>query len=161
MTERARWLVAGIGNVFLGDDGFGVEVVRRLLGTDVPPGVKVADYGIRGVHLAYELLDGYDTVILVDALSRGEPPGTVYVFEPDVSAVPDSGGPAMDAHDMTPDTVLALVHTLGGTLNRVLIVGCEPADMTDRIGLSAPVEAAVDNAVRTVLDLVANATERV
>jgi hydrogenase maturation protease len=147
-----RLLVAGIGN------GFGVEVARRLAAADLPPGVRVADFGIRGVHLAYELLDGYDTVVLVDALPRGGPPGTVYVVEPDVSAPPASG-PVVDAHAMTPDAVLALVHALGATPGRVLIVGCEPAAVTDRMGLSEPVAAAVDRAVRAVIDLVNEATE--
>jgi hydrogenase maturation protease len=147
-------LLAGIGNVFLGDDGFGVEVAHRLRDVAVPDGVTVADFGIRGVHLAYELLDGYDAAVLVDALPRGGPPGTVYVFEPAADAPEDAAGPVMDAHAMTPDAVLALVRALGGTLPRVVVVGCEPADVGERMGLSEPVAAAVDRAAGEALAVV-------
>ena len=146
-------LVAGVGNVFLRDDGFGVEVVQRLAAGaagPVPPGTKVVDFGIRGLHLAFEMLDGYDTVVLVDALPRGGAPGTVYVVEPDESA----GTPPVDGHDLNPEAVLALARSLGGPTGRVLIVGCEPADVGEGIGLSAPVAAAVDAAVRTVLEVI-------
>ncbi|HSV67694.1 MAG TPA: hydrogenase maturation protease [Mycobacteriales bacterium] len=161
-------LVAGVGNIFLGDDGFGVEVVRRLAGRPLPETVKVADFGIRGVHLAYELLDGYDTTILVDAMPHGETPGTVSVLELDpnevgtesagdtaVALAPDDGlgAPVLDAHGMTPDQVFGLLRRLGGHPRRVLVVGCEPADITDRMGLSEPVAAAVDAAVEAVFDL--------
>jgi hydrogenase maturation protease len=149
-------LVAGIGNVFLGDDGFGVEVIRRLLAEPepLPAGVRAADYGIRGVHLAYELLDGYDALVLVDALPQGGAPGTVYVFEPDPVG-PDPDGPAIDAHDMNPQAVLGHVRALGGTVARVIVVGCEPADVTDRMGLSPAVAAAVEPAVHTVREVAA------
>jgi hydrogenase maturation protease len=150
-TERV--LVAGIGNIFFGDDAFGVEVASRLAGRPFPDGVKVADFGIRGVHLAYELLDGYDTLILIDALSRGEAPGTVTVFEPDLSDLP---GAAMDAHTMDPGTVLATLHELGGSVGRLLLVGCEPATLEEGIGMSAPVTAAVERAVEVVLELVSD-----
>jgi len=146
-----RVLVAGVGNVFLGDDGFGVEVAARLDGVPMPAGVWVADYGIRGVHLAYELLTGYDALILIDAAQRGERPGTLSVIEPDLDAVPataDPGTPVMDAHGMAPDAVFALLKTLGGDVGTVWVLGCEPADVTDRMGLSAPVAGAVDAAVR-------------
>jgi hydrogenase maturation protease len=143
-------LVAGVGNVFLRDDGFGVEVVQRLAAGPVPAGTKVVDFGIRGLHLAFELLDGYDTVVLVDALARGGPPGTVYVVEPDA---PDEA-PPVDGHDLNPEAVLALARSLGGPAGRVLIVGCEPADTGEGMGLSAPVAAAVDVAVRTVLEVI-------
>ncbi|MGH8868588.1 MAG: hydrogenase maturation protease [Actinomycetes bacterium] len=155
----ARVLVAGIGNVFFGDDGFGVEVARRLEHTPLPEGVQVADYGIRGMHLAYALLDGFDDLVLVDALSRGEEPGTLYVLEPDLpdpdeAAEPDLGTPVVDAHSMGPDAVLALIATLtprlGGTLPRVRVVGCEPAVVEERMGLSGPVGGAVDEAARLV-----------
>lgn len=150
----SRVLVAGVGNIFLGDDGFGVEVATRLAGQPVPAGVRVADYGIRGLHLAYELLDGYDGLILVDAVSRGDRPGTVYVIEPDLGAPPVPGeAPAMDAHSMSPDTVFALLRTLGAELAQVYVVGCEPADLTEHIGLSGQVAAAVPVAVATVLEL--------
>ncbi len=148
-------LVAGIGNIFLGDDGFGVEVVRRLAGEAMPEGTRVADYGIRGLHLAYQLLEGWDTVILVDAVSRGAPPGTVFVIEPDLAApTPDA---PMNAHGMDPATVLATVKSLGGTLKRVLVVGCEPQEIEPGIGLSAPVQQAVDEAARVVRRLVGRA----
>jgi hydrogenase maturation protease len=143
-----RVLVAGIGNVFLGDDGFGVEVVRRLDPADLPPGVDVVDYGIRGVHLAYELLDDrYETVVLVDALPMGEPPGTLAVLEAD----PDgSGGAVVEAHSMTPHVVLSALRALGGQPPRVLVVGCQPAVLDEGMQLSAPVAGAVDEAVRLV-----------
>jgi hydrogenase maturation protease len=155
-AERGpRILVAGIGNIFLGDDGFGVEVANRLSGDRVPDHVSVADFGIRGVHLAYELLDGYETVVLVDALPRGEAPGTVCVLEPDRSQL--SAAP-MDAHSMDPAAVLATLEELGGSVDRLLVVGCEPASVEEGIGLSEPVAAAVDDAVRVVLDLVSEAS---
>jgi hydrogenase maturation protease len=156
---NGRVLVAGVGNIFLGDDGFGVEVARRLAGEPLPEGVRVADFGIRGVHLAYELLDGYHTAILVDATRRGGPPGTVYVIEPEQPAARDpddaAAAPLMDAHAMEPDAVLGLLDLLGGSSVRVLVVGCEPAEVTERIGLSEPVERAVDDAVLMVRELLA------
>jgi hydrogenase maturation protease len=154
-----RVLVAGVGNIFLGDDGFGVEVARRLAGEQLPEDVRVADFGIRGVHLAYELLDGYDTAILVDAAPRGGQPGTVYVIEPEPGAPPD-GAPLMDAHGMEPDAVLGLLEVLGGSPVRVLVVGCEPAEVTERIGLSEPVAGAVEEAVGVVRELLAQREER-
>jgi hydrogenase maturation protease len=146
-------LVAGIGNIFLGDDGFGVEVVGRMDGRALPDGVSVADYGIRGVHLAYELLDGYDALILIDAMPMGQAPGTVAIIEPDLLAGDDGDdgpGPAMDAHSMSPVVVLATLASLGGEVGRVLVVGCEPSVIEEGIGLSAPVSAAVDSAVEAV-----------
>jgi hydrogenase maturation protease len=150
-------LVAGVGNIFLGDDGFGVEVARRLALAPLPAGTRVRDFGIRGVHLAYELLEGYETLILVDTLMRGEAPGTLYVFEPDLDA--PAPAPGLDGHGLNPAAVLALVKTLGGTVGRTLVVGCEPADMEERIGLSAQVALAVDEAVRLVRRLVQNSKE--
>jgi hydrogenase maturation protease len=137
-------LVAGVGNIFLSDDGFGVEVARRLAGVDLGPDVKVADFGIRGVHLAYELLDGYDFVILVDASPRGGEPGTLYVIEPEEPETPDPDEvPPLDAHGI-----------LGGKVDRLLVVGCEPAVADEGMGLSPAVEAAVDPAVKLVQDLI-------
>ncbi len=150
---NGRTLVAGVGNIFLGDDGFGVEVVRRMAGDTFPDGVKVVDFGIRGVHLAYELLEGYQTTILVDATPRGGTPGTVYVIEPDLGTIPT--GVVMDAHSLDPATVIGMLQALGGTAQDVLIVGCEPATIDDRMGLSEPVERAVDEAVRVIRVLVA------
>lgn len=153
MSAAPRVLVSGCGNVFLADDAFGVEVAARLLQTDLPEGVVVRDTGIRGVHLVYELLDGWDTVIIVDASPRGEVPGTISLIEP----APD-GDPAdaalLDAHSMNPDAVLAMVGILGGEIGRILVVACEPAEITERIGLSPVVAAAVDGAVSMVRDLV-------
>jgi hydrogenase maturation protease len=146
-----RVLVAGVGNIFLGDDGFGVEVARRLAAVTLPPGVVAEDFGIRGVHLAYQLLEGYDVLILIDAVSRGGAPGTLYVIEPDVDAVPPRS-PA-DAHDLHPEAVLGMVKQLGGTIGCVRIVGCDVAELDERIGLSDAVERAVPEAMRLVRQL--------
>jgi hydrogenase maturation protease len=151
-------LVAGVGNIFLSDDGFGVEVARRLALTSLPDGVIVADFGIRGVHLAYELCDGYDTAILVDAVPRGGQPGTIYVIDHDVERDRDSptspqAAALLDAHGMQPDAVLGLLNILGGQVRQVYVVGCEPASVEEGIGLSEPVERAVDGAMRAVRDL--------
>jgi hydrogenase maturation protease len=152
-----RTLVAGIGNIFLGDDGFGVEVASRLSAADLPEGVRVADYGISGMHLAYDLAEGYETMILVDATARGGEPGTVYVLEVDTGPRPGAGPPGsmmLDAHGMQPDVVLGMLDVLGADIGRVVVVGCEPASTQEGIGLSTPVAAAVDQAVDIVLDLV-------
>ncbi|MET7683947.1 hydrogenase maturation protease [Streptomyces sp. NPDC005423] len=162
-AARARTLVAGIGNIFLGDDGFGVETARRLAERDLPGDIEVVDIGVRGMHLAYQLLDGYDTLVLVDATARGEAPGTLYVIEHDVGAGSSSlGTPALDGHRMTPDAVLALLDTLcAGTgarpPRRVLVVGCEPASVDEGIGLSAQVSHAVPEAVRLIEELLRGA----
>lgn len=145
-----RTLVAGLGNIFFGDDGFGVEVAQRLASEQLPGGVKVADIGIRGVHLAYEMLDGYDTTILIDTVARGDVPGTIYVIEHESDGAVVAG---VDAHGMNPDSVLALLDTLGGNPGRVLIVGCEPAEIEERIGLSEIVSGAVPEAVKLVKEL--------
>ncbi|MDQ3785073.1 MAG: hydrogenase maturation protease [Actinomycetota bacterium] len=144
-------LVAGLGNIFLGDDGFGVEVARRLASENLPDHVKVEDIGIRGVHLAYEMLEDYKMTILVDTVSRGDPPGTIYVIQHEPE---DAHSAAVDAHSMSPDSVLALLDTLGGKATNVLIVGCEPADLEEGIGLSDVVSAAVEEAVQVVCELV-------
>jgi hydrogenase maturation protease len=163
MTESSvRTLVAGVGNIFFGDDGFGVEVAKRLAECELPAGVTVADYGISGMHLAYDLSNGYERAILIDAAPRGGTPGTVYVMEP---TEPAEASPAevstalFDAHGMQPDVVLGMLGMLGGKTGRLLIVGCEPQDAGPGIGLSAPVAAAVDDAVRTVLELVEGVTQ--
>ena len=139
--------IAGIGNIFLGDDGFGVEAVRRLGEHPLPDGVEVVDTGVRGVHLAYQMLDGYDTVLLVDARARGEAPGTAVRARAPLGGRPPPADPALDGHQMTPDTVLALLGTLApeptAAARRVLVVGCEPASVDEGIGLSPPVSAAV------------------
>jgi hydrogenase maturation protease len=147
-----RVLVAGVGNVFLSDDGFGVEVVRRLADVALPDWVRVADYGIRGMHLAHDLANtSYDLTILVDAAARGEPPGTVSVVELEIGQA--SAG-LLDAHGMQPDVVLGLVDLLGADPGRVILVGCEPAVLDQGMSLSPAVERMVDTAVRAVVDLV-------
>jgi hydrogenase maturation protease len=153
-TTLPRILVAGIGNIFLGDDAFGVEVVRRLSSRELPPSVRVTDFGIRGYDLAYALLDGYDITILVDACSRGEPAGTLYVIEPDLKDLgsAEEQQEAVEAHSMNPLNVLRLAASMG-PLKRVLLVGCEPATLgpdEGQMGLSEPIEAAVDEAVQLV-----------
>jgi hydrogenase maturation protease len=159
-----RILIAGIGNIFLGDDAFGVEVARRLSGREWPQNVRVTDFGIRGYDLAYALLDGYDTTILIDACPRGEPAGTLYVIEPDLndfnlngSGSPEERQVAVEAHSINPLNVLRLATSMGGRLKRVLLVGCEPATLgpeEGQMGLSAIVEAVVDEAVKLVESLV-------
>ena len=153
-----RILVAGIGNVFLGDDGFGVEVVKRLAELELPDGVEVADFGIRGMDLIYALHDGYAVVIFVDATSRGEDPGTVYLLEPEIE---DDGEVVLDTHGMDPVTVIKFARTLGPTPPRTLVVGCEPqavigGDDYEEIlmELSEPVQAAVEEAAKLVESLI-------
>lgn len=149
-----RTLVAGIGNIFLSDDGFGVEVAQRLSREALPDGVEVRDFGIRGLHLAYEMLDGgYDTTVFVDAVSRGGAPGSLYLIEPELEQLPSTA--AADAHAMDPATVLATLKTLGGIPGRVLIVGCEPASVEEGMGLSGPVAAAVSGAIQFLRDIIA------
>ncbi len=158
---RPKILVAGIGNIFLGDDGFGVEVAQRLSGRAFPASVRVRDFGIRGYDLAYALLDGYDLTILVDACPRGEAPGTVYVIEPNI----EDGAPvpvALDAHTMNPVNVIRLAKSMGPISKRILLVACEPATLggeEGQMGLSEPVLNAVDEAVRLVEKLIANALQ--
>jgi hydrogenase maturation protease len=157
-----RILIACIGNIFLGDDAFGVEVARRLAVRPLPPGVILRDFGIRGFDLTYALLDPWDLVVLVDACPRGGEPGDVYVVEPE--AVGDAPAARIDTHVMNPMAVLRIVKSMGGPQNRILIVGCEPADLGSeeegKLGLSDPVNAAIDRAVHLVEALVAKAGTR-
>jgi hydrogenase maturation protease len=153
-----RILVAGIGNIFLGDDGFGVAVARRLARRELPTGVEVADFGIRGMDLAYALQSDYDAVVFVDTASRGEVPGTISVIEPEL----DPDEVTIETHGMDPLRVLGLARALGRVPPRVLVVACEPERIVhgehddDLVGeLSAPVRAAVDEAVRVVESLLA------
>jgi hydrogenase maturation protease len=156
-------LVAGIGNIFLGDDGFGVEVARRLASRNHPEGVRVADFGIRGFDLAFALLDDPAATILVDAMPRGERPGTVYVLEPDLEGEArsqlDHADGSFQGHAMTPDSVFAMVRMLGGKPRNVTVVGCEPLTLGPEnegcMGLSEPVENAVPEAVAIVEQLLA------
>jgi hydrogenase maturation protease len=158
-TVQKTILVAGIGNIFLGDDAFGVEVVRRLAGRKLPEAVRVSDFGIRGFDLAYALQDGYETTILVDACPRGEAPGTLYVIEPDLKALDDSEAPqaTVEAHAMNPMSVLRVARAMNIEVKNVLLVGCEPETLggeEGQMGLSAPVEAAVQGAVELVESLI-------
>jgi hydrogenase maturation protease len=163
LLPTRRILVAGIGNVFLGDDGFGVELAHRLAELPLPAGAEVVDYGIRGMDLAYALGDGWDAVVLLDAAPRGQAPGTLYVIEADVDAV-DAG---FEAHGMDPVTVLATARSLGATaeLPRTLVVGCEPltrmtGDEDELVGeLSEPVRGALPGAVALVHDVLAELNE--
>jgi hydrogenase maturation protease len=159
MSEPYRILVAGIGNIFLGDDGFGCEVIRRLAGRTLPDNVRVVDFGIRGFDLAYALLDGYDATIFVDATPRGGEPGTLYTIEPELDEIEsiESNGAMIETHGMNPMKVLSMVKSMGGEFKKILLVGCEPATFgpeEGQMGLSEPVEVAVDDAVRIVESLV-------
>ncbi|MDQ2751074.1 MAG: hydrogenase maturation protease [Pseudonocardiales bacterium] len=146
----ARVLVAGIGNIFLGDDGFGSEVARRLAGQPLPEGVRVVDYGIRGMHLAYDLLEGYDALVIVDAMPGDGQPGDITVLE---VGADDLGSGPLDAHGMDPVAVLANLGTLGGELPHTLVVGCQPLDVGENMGLTVPVTLAVDVAITTIREL--------
>jgi hydrogenase maturation protease len=148
---------------FLGDDAFGVEVVRRMAGLQLPQTVRVADFGIRGFDLAYALQDGYDTTILVDACPHGQAPGTLYVIEPDLKALDEPADfgqapqAAIEAHAMNPVSVLRMARAMNIELKNILLVGCEPETLggeEGKMGLSAPVEAAIDEAVKLVKSLI-------
>ncbi|HKY43639.1 MAG TPA: hydrogenase maturation protease [Pyrinomonadaceae bacterium] len=158
MMANKRILVAGIGNIFLGDDAFGCEVVQRLSQRELPPETLVVDFGIRGFDLAYALLEDFELSILVDATPRGGAPGTLYVIEIDFEHLDevDSNGPWLDAHAMNPMRVLALVKSMGGKPKRLLIVGCEPAPVAEQEdpGLSKPVVSMLDKAVELLESLV-------
>ncbi len=156
--SRKRVLIAGIGNIFLGDDGFGVEVVKRLAGRELPEGVEVKDFGIRGMDLVYALQDDYEVVVFVDATPRGENPGTVYLIEPEIE---DDGEVTLDTHGMDPVMVIKFARALGARPNRTLVVGCEPQvvlsgeDYDEMLmEMSEPVQAAVEEAVKMVESLV-------
>jgi hydrogenase maturation protease len=156
-AQKPRVLVAGIGNIFLGDDGFGVEVARRLLARPRPGAVRVVDFGIRGLDLAYALQDGYENTILVDAFPHGQPPGTVSIIEPDLNDLSASAADFVQPHAMHPMNVLRMAMAMNGPLKGVVLVGCEPADLggdEGHIGLSQAVEAALDDAVSRIEVLV-------
>jgi hydrogenase maturation protease len=144
-----RTLVAGVGNIFQRDDAFGVEVIRLLAGRPRPSGVEIADFGIRGVHLVYELLGGCDLFVLVDAAQRGCEPGTVTVLEVEPEHLPSATG-VMDAHGLAPDQVFAMLSAMGTRPGRSLAVVCEPGDVSSGMGLTDPVTAALPAAVRAV-----------
>ena len=159
---RGRTVVAGVGNIFLSDDGFGAEVARRLARRALPAAVEVADVGIRSVHLAFDLLDGCDLLILADAARRGERPGTVTVLEVEPAPGPESGardalntqapdGGVFDPHDLNPDALITLLGSMGARIGRIVAVVCEPAETGPGIGLSP----AVEESVETAADLIA------
>jgi hydrogenase maturation protease len=152
-------LIAGIGNIFLGDDAFGVEVVQRLSQRTLPRGVRVVDFGIRGLDLTYALLEAYDAVILVDAVPRGSAPGTLYVLEPEIGTADDSAADCqVDPHSLDPLKVLRAARAMGGAIERILLVGCEPTPMNPDedfgIEMSQPVTQAIEEAVRMIESLV-------
>ena len=146
-------LIAGIGNIFFGDDAFGCEVVRQLLRRYVRSDVRIVDFGIRGLDLAFALMDEFDAAILVDAMPHGQAPGTVSVVEPDLEAL-NSTPPALEAHALDPMRVLALARSLGAELKTIRIVGCEPDTFgppdEGQIGLSPRVAHAVDKAIEVI-----------
>ena len=151
-------LIAGIGNIFFGDDAFGVEVARKLAARKLPGSVRVADFGIRSFDLAYALQDGYETVILVDAVKRGEAPGTVYIIQPDLQSLSASQNTIVNAHGMDPVRVLQLAASMGAAnLDRILLVACEPAELggaEGHLGLSGPVEEGVEAAISKIESLI-------
>lgn len=150
----SRILIAGIGNIFLGDDGFGSEVLRHVSGKVTgSDGLRATDYGIGGMHLAYDLLDDWDGLVLVDAVPDQGSPGTVHVFEADHASSDSPAG--LDAHGMDPATVFASLRALGGMAPRTIVVGCEVADVAERMGLSECVQAAIPAAVQAVESAVA------
>lgn len=151
-------LVAGIGNIFFGDDGFGPEVLRHVVAGEVPSRVRVTDYGIGGMHLAYDLLDGWDALVLVDALPPQGCPGRLHVFEADHESSGTAVG--LDAHAMDPATVFASLRALGGTPPHTVVVGCEVGTVDEGMGLSDVVAAAVPDALRAVEAVVARLRSR-
>jgi hydrogenase maturation protease len=165
-VTRPRILIACIGNIFLGDDGFGCEVARLLSERPVPDEVRVVDYGIRGFDLAYALMDGYDVTILVDATVRGGAPGTLYTIEPDLGELDyaDEEQMMVETHAMNPMKVLAMVKSMGGEFKRILLVGCEPAtfgtENEGKMGLSEPIVAASVEAVALIEKLVSDLLDR-
>ena len=160
-TKCPSVLIAGIGNIFLGDDAFGVEVAQRLANRKLPDRVKVVDFGIRGFDLAYALLDRFDVTILVDACPRGGAPGTLYVIEPDLNVGAEDAAEAaqttVDAHSMNPMNVIRMAKSMGGDLKRILLVGCEPLTLGPEegaMGLSEPVAAMLEEAANRIESLV-------
>jgi hydrogenase maturation protease len=159
VVQKPTVLVAGIGNIFLGDDAFGVEVIRRMAGRELPAGVRVSDFGIRGFDLAYALQDGYETTILIDACPHGEAPGTLYVIEPDLKALddPQAQQATVEAHAMNPMNVLRMAKAMNIELKNILLVGCEPETFggdEGQMGLSAAVESVLEDAVQLVESLI-------
>jgi hydrogenase maturation protease len=158
---KKRILVAGVGNIFFGDDAFGCEVVSALMARPQPEGVRVADFGIRSYDLAYAMMDDYDATILVDASPRGEPPGTLYLIKPEINKLDDVTGDVVNGHSMNPVRVLQMVRSLGGNPRQLYIVGCEPALLEleeGKMGLSDKVRAAVEPAAKMIEKLIFDLT---
>ena len=158
MNRPSKILVAGIGNIFLGDDAFGSEVARRLMSERLPPEVRVIDFGIRTYDLAYAIMDGYDVTILVDITAQGQAPGTVYLIEPDLNQLDQLDANLVDAHSMNPARVLQMLRIFGSSPGKLYLIGCEPAilEVEDgQIGMSETVEKSVPQAIewiKTLLD---------
>ena len=156
-TKRKRVMIAGVGNMFMKDDGFGGAVIKKMQHNNFPEGVEVKDFGTGGLKLAYDLMKGYDGLILLDASARGEPPGTLYLIEPnenDIDADLENGGP-IDPHGADPVTVLRFVKSIGSWPGKVLVVACEPASVDEfEIGLSNAVNASIDKAVEMVEEII-------
>lgn len=161
MSAETSILIACIGNIFQGDDAFGVEVAKALANRHLPENVRLVDFGIRGFDLAFALVDGYDLTIFVDAAPRGEKPGTVYVIEPDLSEIENQAaqGVMVEGHGLNPMRVLAMARAMGAEFKKLLVVGCEPETLGGEEGLmelSEPVRAAVEKACQVIETLVAD-----
>ncbi len=159
MTRRPSILLACIGNIFHGDDAFGVEVAKSLAVRDLPENVKLFDYGIRGFDLAFALVDGYDITVFVDAMKRNEPPGTLYVFEPDLSEIDgaETNNAMIETHGLNPMKVLSMAKGMGAKFGKLLVVGCEPETLGGEhgmMGLSDAVQAAIEPAVERIISLI-------
>jgi hydrogenase maturation protease len=156
-SQKKRVMIAGVGNIFMKDDGFGVEVVKRMMNKEFPEGVELRDFGTGGLKLAYDLMKGYDCLILLDASRRGGNPGTLYVIEPNEREFQSTieEGDSIDPHGSDPVTVLRFVKAFGSWPGKVMIVACEPTSTDDfEIGLSSPVRASVDKAVEFVDEII-------
>ena len=150
-------LVAGIGNAWLRDDGFGGHVAKALEGQDLPDGVSVFDFGSGGLDLAYEVMRGYHGLVLIDVSRQGGEPGTLYVMEPDEEEIEGGieDGEVINPHGMDPQTVLRFVKAVGGWPGKVVVVACEPANVEEMgLGLSDEVAGSVDAAVKLVMETV-------
>ena len=161
--NNGQILVAGIGNIFFGDDGFGVEVARHLLQSDLPDDVRVVDFGIRSYDLAYAIMEDYEAIILVDTTQQGQPPGTVYLIEPDLTQLDKLNNEVVNAHSMNPVRVLHMVQSMGGQPGRLYLVGCEPAVLETEngyIGLSEVVKTAVPPAIKMIHSLIADIQQK-
>jgi hydrogenase maturation protease len=164
MTTRQRILIGGVGNIFLGDDGFGPEVVRYLAQRTLPSDVALKDFGIRGRDLAYEIAAGYEAVILIDAMEHSDKPGTLYVLEPEIEDISDNDAieSQLPAHHMDLLRVFRSVLMLGGQMPCLRLIGCEPAslDENNAMSLSPVVQAAIEPAVELVLSVLDSIRER-